>query len=474
MLKIRLLAAVTMLALATGCAVGPDYQRPLVPLAGSYSGQAGPAPAELASWWNGFGDPYLARYVALALEQNLDIVEAAARVTQARAAFGAANSALLPSADLTASAARARQSLETPLGRVLGASPGYDRTGKAYEADVSASWEIDVFGGLRRGREAARAEYEASRAGAVATRLAVAAQTADTYIGIRGLQARLDIAQRQVETREELVAKIRRLYDKGVAPEYQLRQAEGELAQAQAGVPALRSGLDAALNALDIMLGAPPGTHRAELQAPAAVPAAPAIRGLGAPADLLRRRPDLIAAERRVAAANARIGAAMAQYYPQFSLGALIGSATTIASGKLFGDAANQASAVLGLRWRLFDFGRIDAQIEQAKGGEAEALAAYRLAALRASADVENALSAMLNQEQQAAALERGERALARSRSASFSAYQRGAASLVEVLRADELLLRTSDARMQAKTDWARAAVATYLALGGGWDPDAS
>jgi outer membrane protein TolC len=300
----------------------------------------------------------------------------------------------------------------------------------------------------------------------------VAAQTADIYIRIRGLQARLDIARRQADTRQELLAKVKLLYGKGVAPEYQVRQAEGELAQAEAGIPVLQAGLDATLNALDIMLGTTPGTHRAELQAPIAIPVAPRIGGMGIPADLLRRRPDLIAAERQVAAANARIGAAMAEYYPHFSLGALLGSATTLGSGNLFGGGASQASAVLGLRWRLFDFGRIDAQIGQAKGREAESLAAYRLAVLHATEDVENAFSALLNHEQQATVLTRGEAALARARTSSFAAYQRGAASLIDVLRADETLLQTADARAQAQTDAARAAVAAYKALGGGWEPE--
>jgi outer membrane protein TolC len=236
-------------------------------------------------------------------------------------------------------------------------------------------------------------------------------------------------------------------------------------------VPALQAGLDAALNALDVMLGTPPGTHRAELQASTTIPEVPAIGAMGTPADLLQRRPDVIAAERRVAAGNARIGAAMAEYYPHVSLSALLGSATTLSAGHLFGAGANEGAGLLGVRWRLFDFGRIDAQIAQAKGREAEALAAYRLAVLHATEDVEIAFSALANRAQQAAVLARGEEALARARAASFAAYRRGAGSLVEVLRADDTLLRTADARAQAQADAARAAVAAYKALGGGWEP---
>ena len=470
----RLLAAAVVAVAASGCAVGPDYLRPPAPVPEHFLGQsATPAPAAaLTAWWDGFGDPQLARLVAQALERNLDLEQAAARVAQARAGLHAADAALLPSGTVNGSATRAYQSLETPLGRVLGATPGYERWGNAYDVNAAASWEIDLFGGLRRGREAATADYQASRADYVAARLAVAAQTADIYIGIRGLQARLGIAQQQVATRRDLLAKVRLLHDKGVAPAYQVDQTEGELAQAEAAVPALQAGLDAALNALDVMLGTPPGTHRAELLTPSAIPAVPAIGAMGTPADLLQRRPDLIAAERRVAAGNARIGAAMAEYYPHVSLGALLGSATTLSAGHLFGSGANEGAALLGVRWRLFDFGRIDAQIAQARGREAEALAAYRLAVLHATEDVENAFSALANRTQQTAVLERGEDALTRARAASFAAYRRGAASLIEVLRADDTLLRTADARAQAQTDAARAAVAAYKALGGGWEPE--
>ncbi|WP_198120059.1 efflux transporter outer membrane subunit [Massilia rhizosphaerae] len=473
MFPMRLLTASVLAVLAAGCAVGPDYRSPDAPVPDYYIGQAGAQGAanDNTAWWNGFRDPLLARYVAQALEHNLDLAQAAARVAQARAGLGAANAALLPAGAVAGSAARAYQSAETPLGRVLAAAPGNDRWGNAYDANVAASWEIDLFGGLRRGREAAQADYQASSADAVAARLAVAAQTADTYIAIRGLQARLDIAQRQVATRRDLLAKVQLLYAKGIAAEYQARQTEGELAQAEAAVPALQAGLDAAMNALDVMLGTPPGTHRDALRVPAAIPAVPDIGPMGSPAGLLQHRPDLIAAERRVAAANARIGAAMAEYYPHVSLGALLGSATSLSSGHLFGAGANQGAATLGVRWRLFDFGRIDAQIGQAKGREAESLAAYRLAVLHATEDVENAFSALDNRTHQADILVRGEAALARARAATFAGYQRGAGSLIDVLHADETLLQTADARAQAQTDRARAAVAAFKALGGGWDP---
>ena len=480
MLPKHSLAALLVASAAAGCAVGPDYVKPDAPVPERFQGQTAVeqrtanAAADLPTWWAGFGDPQLTRFVQLALEQNLDLAQAFARVTQARAGLGAANAALLPSGNVTGQAARAYQSVETPLGRVLNSRPGFDRYGNTFEADANASWELDVFGGLRRGREAALADYQASQAGAVATRLAVAAQTADIYITIRGLQTRLKVARHQVQTQEKLLSTVNLLYGKGLAAELQVRQAEGALAQVRASIPQLEAGLDAAMNALDVMLGSVPGMHRAELEEAKDIPAAPQIAISGSPGELLRRRPDLIVAERRLAASNARIGVAIAEYYPKFSLSGLLGSATSVGAGNLFGSGANQFAGVLGLRWRLFDFGRINAQIDQAKGQEAEMLAAYRLAVLRATEDVEDAFSALVKREEQAAVLTQGVDSLGRARNASFAAYQKGVVSLIEVLQADESLLRASDARAQAQTESARAAVAAFKALGGGWQPDTS
>ncbi|WP_414499871.1 efflux transporter outer membrane subunit [Zymobacter sp. IVIA_12111.31 C1] len=460
-----------------GCAVGPDYRRPAMPLPKHYIGQGMVVPeknvseSELATWWQSFDDPLLARFVSLALEKNLSLAQAVARVTQARALLGSANAALLPSGAISGSTGRAHQSIETPLGQVLDSTPGYNRWGNAYEADLSANWEIDLFGGLRRSREAAVADYQSSQAGAVAVRLAVAAQTADIFITIREQQTRLDIARRQVTIQRDLLGKVQLLYNRGLVADYQVQQAQDALAQAQATVPVLQMALDEAMNALDVMLAAPPGTYRAQLESIAPIPVIPQITQMGSPAELLQRRPDIIVAERRLVATNARIGEAIAEYYPTFSLSGLLGSATAISSGNLFSSGASQASGLLGLRWRLFDFGRINAQIDLARGQDAEALAAYRQVVLKATEDVENAFSALSNRNVQVSALRQGEAALSRAQASSLAAYQRGTASLIDVLHADESCLRASDASVQAQAASARAAVALFKSLGGGWQP---
>lgn len=419
--------------LLSGCAVGPDYRRPDAPLPDRYLTQPRGAanitahPLVSAAWWDGFDDPLLSSFVSRALAQNLDLAQASAQLAQARAGADAATAALLPAGNIDAQTARAHQSVETPLGQVLNSAPGYDRYGNSYEANLTASWELDVFGGLRRSRQAALAEYQASQAGVAAARLAVAARTADTYITIRGLQARLAITRRQVQTRQDLLEKVQLLYERGLSPEYEVRQIEAELLQVQSTVPILQTGLDAAMNALDVMLGVPPGTHRSSLAEAGPIPHTPELASTGTPADLLRRRPDLIVAERRLAASNARIGVAISEYYPKLSLSALLGSATAVSSGNLFTGGASQSAGVLGLRWRLFDFGRVNARISQAKGQEAEALAAYRQSVLRAAEDVENAFSSLVNRGTQAAMLDKGEAALASARQSSFASYSKGA-----------------------------------------------
>lgn len=298
----------------------------------------------------------------------------------------------------------------------------------------------------------------------------VAAQTANIYINIRGLQSRLDIAHQQLQTQHQLLSTINLLYSKGLASEFQVKQAKANVAQVQAVIPVLGMNLDIAMNALDVMLGTVSGTHRAELAEVKPIPVIPQITETGTPRDLLRRRPDIIMAERQLAASNARIGSAIAEYYPKVSLGGLIGSATT-ASGNLFSSGANQAAGLLGLRWRLFDFGRINAEISLAKGQEAEKLAAYQLAVLHAAEDVENSLSTLSKRQEQLMALQDGENALKHAQKIALIAYQKGINSRIEVLQADSNALQFSDRKLQARTDSALAAVAVYKSLGGGWQP---
>jgi NodT family efflux transporter outer membrane factor (OMF) lipoprotein len=473
------LIAVSTAALLGGCAVDPAYVAPQMTAPPAFLGgaaidaKADGAAVDLVHWWRSFDDPLLASLVERALAQNLDLQQASARVVQTRAGLRHANADLLPAGQVSGQASESWQSLETPQGRIASALPGFEREAQGYELNLGASWELDLFGGKDAARDAAWADWQASAAAAVAARLAVAAQTADTYVAIRSLQARLDVARGQQQVQQRLVDLVGLQFRKGVAAELQLRQAEGALAQVKAGVPELEQGLDIAMNALDILLGLQPGSTRPDLAAAAPIPVPPAVASAGGPPALLRRRPDIIAAERTLAASNARIGVAMAEYYPKFSLGGLLGTAT-MGLGGLFGGNATQASGVLGLRWRLFDFGRIDAEIAAARGRNTEVLAAYRLTVLRASEDVENAFSSLVKQQARAQILSEGESSLGQARTSAFAAYKGGVSSLLDVLDADRRLLETRDAGIQARAASARAAIASFRALGGGWEAPAT
>ncbi|MEM5430475.1 efflux transporter outer membrane subunit [Cupriavidus oxalaticus] len=472
------IARAVPLLLATAlaaCAVGPDYQAPPSDLPAAYphavaleARDATRAAPALDSWWQGFDDPALTRVIQRALEQNLDLAAAIARVDQARAAAQYAGAALLPEGSLSGSVSRQHQSLEGPLGSLARNRPGFDRNNTLYSVGAGASWEIDVAGGLRRGAEAASAEAQAAEAEHMGVRVLVAAEAADAYFRVRGAQQRIAIAQQQVRTNARLLELVQFRLADGVGAERERAQAEAQLAQTRVTIPPLQIELETQLNRLDVLMGAPPGTYAAELLAPVERATVPRISVAQGPANLLQRRPDVIAAERRLAASSARIGVATAEYYPKLSLSALLGF-ESLSAGKLFTASAFQPAAAAGLRWRLFDFGRVDAEVAQAKGANAEALATYRKAMLRATEDVENAIIALTQLELQSKDLAVEVAAHARARGAAEDAYKGGAVSLFEVLEEDRLLLAARDQQARVRADNARAAVATFRALGGGW-----
>ncbi|MBI5618755.1 MAG: efflux transporter outer membrane subunit [Gammaproteobacteria bacterium] len=471
-----LLAGALLVGLC-GCTVGPHYVVPTSMLTDFHSADsvaaramAAPAPP-LDRWWEGFEDPELTRIVRRALDQNLEIAAALARVDQARAAARGAGARLLPSFDLSTQIEGQHQSLESPTGAIARNLPGYDRDQALYDAGTAASWEIDLFGGLQRAAEAAAAEAEAAEAARIGVRIAVAAEAADAYLRVRGDQLRIAVATEQVTTNARLLDLVQRRFATGLAPDLEVAQAEALLAGASVSLRPLRIELQAQSNRLDVLTGAQPGGYATTLQA-ATVPAAPAIAG-GGPTELLRRRPDIIAAERRLAASNARIGAAVSEYYPKFSLSALLGFESGTPD-HLFRAATFQPQGLLGLRWRLFDFGKVDAQVAVARGADAEALARYRQSVLLAAEDVENAFTALVQLDEQVRELEREVSALRRARDLSETAYQGGVSPLTDVLDANRQLLVAQDAHARARTDAARAAVSAFRALGGGWSAQAT
>jgi NodT family efflux transporter outer membrane factor (OMF) lipoprotein len=458
-----------------GCAVGPHYAKPTTNLAPFHNlagisavKSAFPAPA-LETWWTGFNDQMLVTVVQRALDENLDLAAAFARVSQARAAAAAAGAQLLPTADFGATGTALHQSIVSPIGFVANGFPGYSRDQREYTVGAAASWEIDLSGGLRRGAAAAADELQAAQAEQLGTRITVAAEAADAYLQVREFQARLVVTQQLIDTDTQLLSLVEVRRRVGVADDREVAQAEALLEQAKSTVPSLRVALEAQLNRLDVLMGAQPGTYAEELAKPGTIPGIPEIGGADQPLDVLRRRPDIIAAERQLAASNERIGVALSDYYPKISLSGALGF-DSINGGTLFNGKAFQPIGTGALRWRLFDFGKVEAEVAQSRGAYAEALAEYRQAALRATEDIENALMELAQTQVQLEELRAEVTSLTRARDLSERAYKAGAIPLTDVLDADRQLLVARDDVESTRADAARAAVRTFRALGGGWD----
>ena len=450
--------------------------------------QTGDSPAVLAAWWQGFDDPALSAIVQRALDQNLDLAIALARTEQARAAAQGAGANRLPQGLLQGQLLHQRQSLKSPEGKLAHGFPGYEREQTLQTLGIGASWEADLAGGLRQGETAAIAEWQAAEAARMGARVTVAAEAADAYFRVRGAQARIAVAEAHLRNQSQLLRLIEDRFNGGLAAQREVAEAQALQLQARGTLAPLRTELSQQLHRLDVLMGEQAGTYAAKLiadtpEAPrAAAPAEPGVTRSSpylvpslpadlTPAALMRRRPDVIAAERQLDASQARIGVATAEYYPRLTLGGVLGASSL--NGGLLSAAAFQPQALLGLHWRLFDFGRVDAEVAQAHGARAESLAQVRLRMLRATEDVENAIVSLSELEQQRGDLTQEVRAHQLARDAAEDAYKGGAASLIEVLQEDRLLLGARDQLAQLDAAHARAAVAAFRAFGGGWDAPA-
>ncbi len=460
-----------------GCSVGPKYKAPpppgaeLAPFHNKLEVQNSrdtPAPS-LDEWWSGFKDPMLVTIVQRALRQNLDLAASLERVNQSRAVALGARARLFPSGELDASATAEHQSLEGNLGAISRNDPAFRRNIHEYTVGPAASWELDVAGGIRHNAAAARDEVQAAEANRIGTRIIIAADASDAYLQVRGYQARIAIAKSQIETDEHLLKLVQNRYEAGAATKREIEQSQALLQQARSTLPPLRLALEKQLNRLDVLMGAQPGTYAHELDTVTPVPSIPSIANQE-PIDVLRRRPDIIAAERRLAASNERIGVALAEYYPKISLAGVLGF-DSLNSGSLFTSGGFQPAAVAGLRWRLFDFGRVNAEVKQTRGINAEALVDYRQAVLKAAEDVENALASLSETEAYSVEVQAEVRSLTRARDLSQDAYRAGSITLTDVLDADRQLLTAQDQLAASRADAARDAVGVFRSFGGGWQP---
>jgi len=452
----------------TACAGAGPYHAPDLPLAPAWDAANADPRAARADWWHDFGDPQLDRLIAAGLADNADIAGALARLDQARAAAGAAHAARLPSGETQDTVARQRQSIDSGLGRLVPYVPGLSRVQNQGDLGVSVNWDIDFAGGLAGQAHAAQADAEGAHAGLAAAQLATAAAIADAWLAWRHARADRALLLHQRELTDQQVSLVDARVMRGDAARHDGDEAAATLAAIDAVLPDADSAIVIARNRIAILIGRPAGTDLPELDGPpdtAPMPTAgePAA---GTPADLLRQRPDLVLAEARLRASHARIGSALAEYWPKFSLSGLFGfSSNNLAL--LGGNSANVITGAAGLRWRLFDFGRIDAEVAGARGAEREALAAYRGAVLSAGGEVENGFVTLAAARRRLAARMAAD-ATAEHLLAQARARQRaGDISQFELVVAETRRIDAARGLLAARADVASALVACHRALGG-------
>jgi NodT family efflux transporter outer membrane factor (OMF) lipoprotein len=450
----------------TACAVGPDYIRPSIDLPASWSTVADPAivpeDGTALSWWTLFDDPLLDRFIREAAASNLDLKTAYARLEESRARLGIARGEQLPQVDATGSVLRQRTS-ENNL------NPSATET--FYNAGLDAGWEIDLFGRVRRSVEAAAAAYQASGEDYNDVMISLFADVAATYFNIRTFQARLKAVQGNILSQRQSLNLTRARFKHGLATDLDVAQAERILAASEAEIPLLRSNLTDNINALAVLLGHPPGYMEGILRRPEPIPPTPKRAFVGIPADLIRQRPDIRRAERELAAQTARIGIATADLYPSFSLIGVFGF-ESIDSDVLFESASRFYNFGPTVRWNIFDAKRIRNRIQVEDARTEQALLSYEQTILNALREVENAITAHIEQKFRVEALERSVKASHRSVKLSSNLYKEGLVDFQNVLDAQRSLLLLEDELARARGNSAINLVRLYKALGGGWNPD--
>jgi outer membrane protein, multidrug efflux system len=477
----RFWALVLGLALSGGgCTVGPNYRQPDSPLASTWQEAQqtgiGTRPADLTRWWGAFNDPLLNSLIERAVGTNLDLRQAQARIREARAARAVTAAGEWPTVDVSGSYNRIRSSENafavSPQG---GGGPssfsGGDLDQNFYRAGFDASWEIDVFGGVRRSVEAADANVEASVEDRRNTLVTLLGDVAKNYIDVRGFQSRMEVARANLKAQQETLDLTRIRFQAGLASDLEVAQAEGQLNTTAAQIPTLESSLKQAAHRLDVLLGSQPGALWDELAKQAAIPVLPSEVLVGLPSELLRRRPDIRRAERQLAAATAQVGAAMADLFPKFSL---IGAAglQSISASDWFSGGSRFWSVGPSIRWPLFDAGRIRANIEVRSAQQEQALTQYEKTILAALEDVENSLVNYSREQARYRSLRDAVAANRRAVSMANELYTQGLVDFLNVLENQRSLYASENDLAQSEATMAANLVALYKALGGGWETD--
>ncbi len=449
-------------AALAGCTLGPDYARPPVDAPAAFRFE----PKEVAetadtAWWKQFGDPVLDDLIDAALANNLNVKVAAANVEQALAVITQTRSALFPQVGYTGSAGRAR----VPETGVAASIPNYPNPQSSYEALLSVSWEIDLWGRIRRQSEAARATMLATDEARRGVILSLVASVATNYITLRGLDEQLVIAKHTLDTYAESVRFYQLQFKYGQTSQMTVAQAQSQYETAAAQIPQIETQIAQTENALSILLGRNPGPiPRGKSIDDLAVPPVPA----GLPSALLERRPDLLQAEQQLVAANAQIGAAKALYFPTISLTGALGSSSTDLSDLFKGPTRlwNYAGQIVG---PIFTFGAVSGQVAQSEAAQKAALLNYQLSIQNAFADVDNALVANVKIKQQLAAQERLVAALKDYARLAKLQYDGGYTAYSTVLQAEQSLFPAELTLASVRASVFTSAANTYKAMGGGW-----
>ena len=464
---------VVCVALVVGCiTVGPDYEQPEVAVPDAWHTDAvaglevGAAPLE--RWWSVLDDPDLDDLIARAKVANLDLRTAVWRVEEARALRGVAAGAAYPQVDAVGSASRSEPSDNGVLGDL--APDGFE-AGNLFEVGVGASWELDVFGRIRRTVESADAALEADIEAYRDVLVSLLSEVASAYVDLRTTQERLRLARNNVNIQNNTLSLTQDRFRVGLVSGLDVAQAEAILASTEALIPQLRTQRELAMNRLAVLLGAVPGSLHDELLEPRPIPHEPEQATVGLPADLLRQRPDVRRAERSLAAQTARIGIATADLYPSFSLTGYLGL-EAVDGSDLFGSDSTTWSFGLPVRWAIFSGGRIRSQIRAEEARTEQALVAYEQAVLRALEEVENSLYAYGEELSRRDHLRDTVDATERSLDLVMTQYRSGLTNFQNVLDTQRSLLNRQDELAASEGQVTQNLIAVYRALGGGWDPE--
>ena len=472
-------AALLSTALLSGCMVGPNYHAPPIEalgVPGAYGAALAPAgPVDLAVWWRQLNDPLLTDLIGRATTANLDIVVSQARLRQARESLIQARASSLPSLIGSAGGTQAATHAPKSTGTIGGVpiTTGGNSSSTQLSLGLDATWQADIFGGVRRGIEAAQANSDAAVFNLAGVRTSVAGEVATNYIGARLAQARLAIARDTLKNQDDNLQIAGWRVQAGLASATDAEQARAQRAQTAASIPLIETSFVSAVNRLGVLTGQAPSALRQAMEKAGPIPRGPDAVAVGIPADTLRQRPDVRAAERSLASASAQIGVAQAQLYPALSItGTLSTAAAGIGGGAGLGNAGT-GSLFANLTQTIFNAGRLRSEVRSAKAGADIAFATYKSTVLTGLEDVENAIQALNSAEQRQMALAEALDASNNAAVLARSQYRVGLTDFLTLLQSETALLSARDSLASAQSDQALALVQLYLALGGGWQPAA-